>query len=61
MKNIVISICNASGWHDHSATVTEEDMSDCYALPKETDRIEYWRNRTALALPNGHALVWYVQ
>jgi hypothetical protein len=33
---------------------------DCYALPKDADRFEYWRQKTGDERIRGHAMVWEV-
>lgn len=55
---IEISICSGAGWTSVAADTTAADITDCYALPRETCRIAFWAERCGLELPRGHVVIW---
>jgi hypothetical protein len=57
MKTVRIFVSDGETFDYEVADVA---VSDCYALPSQADRFEFWRAVTGDDRIQGHAMVWQV-
>ena len=43
---------------DFTACVSDDAIAACYRLPRDADRIGFWRGVTGDSRLEGHAMVW---
>jgi hypothetical protein len=55
---IRLRICTETGWETAVIIVPKGTDDEYYVLPKGTDRLAFWEEKSGVSLPRGRTWLW---
>jgi hypothetical protein len=57
---VQVQVAVAHGWISFHGDVPDGSDQECYHLPHQASRAEFWSHKLGQQIPDGRALIWEI-